>query len=448
MPNARYHVRRLSVLLFVGALAASAGEWDREKDKLAQSCGNLTSGFAGISSCGAFLFNSGEPIRFIIPQSVVPGGGSALGMTYIQPVDIHNWAGSNFTMTGGSSIREFWFGDAVLTLSHRAWGGLHNSATDRFIMQVYGHGWGLPRMPFYGIGPNTARSNITDFHEREFWTGISVFNPVNKWLNVSAAGEYLRPEVGGVHAPTVRSIDDFYTEATAPGLTHQPGFVHYVAAVLPKYSWTRTRIASEIAFHEYQDLGSGHYSFHKFRADFLQAIYPETQREPTGGGNGHFRTQPRYDSVLYIAGRFSASTAASGNAVPFYLQETIGGSDIDNVATLRGYQDYRFRAPDLFSLQAQYERRLLPATPAGADVSTLRRAAGALGIMAFYDAGEVADTVGSLGFDNIRHSYGFGLTFWSGEKVWFRAYVGLGSGEGIHNFVGVVNPNVQTLHLQ
>lgn len=350
-------------------------------------------------------------------------------------------------MTGGSSIREFWFGDADLTLSHRAWGGLHTSARDRFTLQIYGHGWGLPTMPFYGIGPNTARSNLTDFQERDFWTGLSVFNPVNRWLNISGTAEYLKPQVGGVNDPNVRSIDDFYREATAPGLTHQPGLGHYMVGVLPKYSWTRTSINSEVAFHEYQDAGSGHYSFHKFRADFLQAIYPETQREATAGGNGKVRKQPRYDSVIYIAGRFSASIANGGNTVPFYLQETLGGSDINNVATLRGYQDYRFRAPDLFSIQVQYERRLLPSTAPGADVSTLRRVTGALGIMAFYDAGEVANTVSDLGFDKLRHSFGFGLTFWSGEKVWFRAYVGLGSGEGLHNFVGVVNPNVQALHL-
>lgn len=442
-----FGVLRFSFLFSCCALLAPGGEWDREKDKLIQSCGDPAAGFAEISSCGGFLFNGGAPLRFIIPQSVVPGGGSALGLTFIQPVDLPNWAGSNFTMTGGSSLREFWFGDAALTLSHRAWGGLHTSARDRFTVQVYGHAWGLPTMPFYGIGPNTARSNLTDFQQRDFWTGVRVFNPVNRWLNFSASGEFLKPQVSGVHDPTVRSIDQFYSEATAPGLTYQPGFGHYMVGVLPNYSWTRTKISSEIAFHEYQDAGSGHYSFHKFRADFLQSIYPETQHEATAGGHGKVRAQPRYDSVLSIAGRFSASTATGGNVVPFYLQETLGGSDIDNVATLRGFQDYRFRAPNLFSIQAQYERRLLPATAAGADVSTVRRVAGALGVMAFYDAGEVADTMSQLSFDKVRHSFGFGLNFWSGEKVWFRAYVGLGSGEGVHNFVGVVNPNVQSPHL-
>jgi len=42
-----------------------------------------------------------------------------------------------------------------------------------------------------------------------------------------------------------------------------------------------------------------------------------------------------------------------------------------------------------------------------------------------------------LSFDNWRNSFGFGANVWSGSKVVFRAYVGLGSGEGVHNFFGI-----------
>jgi hypothetical protein len=132
--------------------------------------------------------------------------------------------------------------------------------------------------------------------------------------------------------------------------------------------------------------------------------------------------------------------------VPFYLQETVGGSDIDNVAALRGFQDYRFRALNLFVIQTQYERRLLHAVKEGSTASTIRRAAGALGVLGFYDAGEVALKASDLSFGSLRQSFGFGLTFWSGDKVFFRAYVGLGSGEGLHTFVGITDPSAQALH--
>ncbi|MGA8028549.1 MAG: hypothetical protein WB992_15505 [Bryobacteraceae bacterium] len=434
----------LTILSVLSLPVSAADDWNKEKDQLTTSCSNLFGNIQQIGSCGEFLFSSGTPVRLTIPQSVVPGGGVALGATYIHLLDIPNWTDSNFTVQGGSSVREFWFGDAVLTLDHKKF-IRPLSPGDRFQVKLYSHARGLPLMPFYGIGPNTSRSNITDFSEREVSIGASVLNPMSSWLDIGGSLEYFKPQVGGVSG--VRSIDSYYSEATAPGLTHQPGFAHYQVSVQPKYDWHRTSFNSEVSFHKYQDLGTGHYSFYKFRTDFLQKIYPETQTEPTAGGTAK-RRQPRYDSVLYIAGRISASTASQANVVPFYLQETIGGSDIDNIATLRGFQDYRFRAPDLFSLQVQYERRLLPAPPRGSPrSSTFRSVAGALGILAFYDAGEVATRLNDLSFSNVRHSFGFGLTFWSGEKVWFRAYIGLGSGEGSHTFVGITNPSAQNLHL-
>ena len=438
-----------SIFFFVSLAMpmAQANEWDKEKDELGKNCSSLFSGFAGVGSCAGFLFHGAKPLSLMIPTSVVPGGGTALGMTLVQPLTITDWAGSNFTIEGGSSLRQFWFGNAVLTLSHRKLYGHWSGENDRFQIQVYSHARGLPLMPFYGLGPNSVRSNLTDFQENDFWGGVNVASPVAPWLNGVSEFEYLKPQVGGVSGSSVISINSRFSEATAPGLNHQPGFGHYGVALKPYYDLSRTQFQSEIAYHRYQDLGSGHYSFSRFRADFLQTIYPETQSEPTGGG-GQVRRQPRRDSVLYIAGRFSSSWTGANQAVPFYLQETLGGSDIDGVPTLRGFQDYRFRAPDLVSLQVQYERRLLPSpSPGSGRPSTLRSIAGALGILAFYDTGEVANRLGDLSFADFRHSFGFGLTFWSGEKVWFRAYVGLGSGEGLHNFVGVANPSVSSPHL-
>jgi hypothetical protein len=424
-----------------------ADEWDNEGKELKQDCGSLFSSFSGVKSCAPFLFNGGKPIRLSIPASVVPGGGTAIGAVYIQPLDIHDWAGSNLTVEGGSSIREFWYGNAVASFNHRKWGGDWNTARDSFQLQIYSHARGLPQMPFYGIGPETSRSNLTDFRERDLWGGVSLFNPLQSWLAVGGSIEYDDFKVGGDHAPGVRSIDGSYTEATAPGLSHQPGFAHYSVYLQPKGSWSRTQINSRIGYDFYQDGGAGHYSTHKFRADYLQKFYPETQKEPTGGAGGGTRKQVKYDSVLYIAGRFTSEWAGAGSVVPFYLEETIGGSDINGVPTLRGFQDYRFRGPNLFVIQTQYERRLLPPRPAGVKESTLRSVAGSLGIMGFYDTGEVAFKASDLGFGNLRQSFGFGLTFWSGERVWFRAYVGLGSGEGAHPFFGVTDPSSQTPHL-
>jgi hypothetical protein len=58
-------------------------------------------------------------------------------------------------------------------------------------------------------------------------------------------------------------------------------------------------------------------------------------------------------------------------------------------------------------------------------------------VLGFYDTGQVAVNKSDLSFSDMRHSFGFGVSFWAQSKVVFRAYVGLGSGEGIHNFFGI-----------
>jgi hypothetical protein len=424
---------------------AQAAEWSKEGDQLKKDCGDTSKSLGLLKSCATFLFHDGKPVRLSTPTSVVPGGGTALGVVYIQPLSIHEWAESNVTVEAGSSLRQFWYANGIATLNHRKWGGDWNTARDSFQFQLYAGARGLPLMPFYGIGPATSRSNLTDFGEREIAAGARVFNPLQSWLATGGSLEYFQTKINGITDPRVRSITSLYSDATAPGLSRQPGFGHYSAFVQPHRAWTRTRIDSRVSYEYYQDADTGRYSTRKFRAGFLQKIYPESQSEPTGGGTGR-RHQVKYDSVLYIGGRFTREWAGAGGVVPFYLMETLGGSDEQGVAALRGYQDYRFRAPSLFVIQTQYERRLLPPRPQNANPSTLRSIAGALGVMAFYDVGQVALRASDLDIGKTRQSFGFGLTFWSGEKVWFRAYVGLGSGEGRHNFFGVSDPSSQTPH--
>ena len=99
-------LRRTIAAIGLAALAlplATAGEWENEGKKLADDCAFKDLSF--LKSCPTFFFHDGKPVRMSIPASVVPGGGTAVGAIYIQPLDIHNWAESNLTVEGGSSIR-------------------------------------------------------------------------------------------------------------------------------------------------------------------------------------------------------------------------------------------------------------------------------------------------------------------------------------------------------
>jgi hypothetical protein len=433
--------RSVALLAALGLSAAlvRAGEWDTEGTDFSKACSTLfsPSWLTETASCGAFLFHNGKPVRMMIPQSVVPGGGTAIGATYIQPLSPKNSADSNLTFEAGSSLRQFWFANAVLTFNHRI-------ADKNARIHGYAHALGLPLMPFYGIGPNTARSSLVDFSERQVRTGGDLSVQLTDWLNVGAAAEYLAPRISGVTGGTVRSITTSFNEATAPGLAHQPGFVHTSLFAEPAHTWTRFQTYSRVGWEAFHDTDSGHYSFQRFEAGVLETFYPEVFREKSNGGRTTI-TRPKKSSVLYIYGRVVSDHAGTGSVVPFYLLDTIGGSDINSIASLRGFQDYRFRGPDLFYLQTQWERRLLPDAKSGS--STLRKVAGAVGILGFYDAGQVALKASDFSFSSMRQSFGFGLTFWSGDKVWFRAFIGLGSGEGSHTFFGVTDPSAEKTHL-
>jgi hypothetical protein len=112
----------------------------------------------------------------------------------------------------------------------------------------------------------------------------------------------------------------------------------------------------------------------------------------------------------------TASYTSGNQTVPFYLQPTLGGTDINGVDTLRGLVDYRLRAPNRILLQVEYYHNIL----------------GPIGIYGFYDEGKVALTPGDLNLTSLRHDLGVGVYFKVQNKIVIRGYIGFGAGEGSH----------------
>jgi hypothetical protein len=395
-----------TVLVLVAPLHAAS--WD----ELKRNCGAVTdnqadpnrSKLSTLESCVTDVFTL-DTVHPVV-RSIVPGGGTGAGLNLKldSPGTWHN----TFTINGAISVRDFWSAEMKETLTHRKFGDW-NTARDSFAAHVYVRARDLPIMPFYGIGPNTSKSDLVDFSERDTFAGIDATNPLSSWIGIGGTIEGIFPDVNGVHSAGVRSIDQFYTEATAPGLATQPKFLHSEIFLHPHHA-DPLEFDYHIGYNFFTDMDTGHYSFRRFRADLRHNIYPERNKG-----------RPKRTSVLSIRALLSLSDQSAANAIPFYLQETLGGSDINGDAMLRGFADYRFRAPNLVMIQTQYERQVWKW----------------FGVLAFYDTGQVAVRKSDLSFSDFRHSFGFGLNLWSAEKVVFRAYVGLGSGEGLHQFYGL-----------
>lgn len=221
--------------------------------------------------------------------------------------------------------------------------------------------------------------------------------------------------------------------------------------------------ANQAGYHWYSDLQTGHYSFQQFNfsgdesvqfGSVVQEYVPGTKREKfpflkrifydfiahsCGVTSWRAKPTPRADAAkqsnssgksvpgdLRVTdpcdfGRFDVksylvlSHAAQGNAIPFYMQPTLGGSDISSLVTLRGYSDYRFRAPDATFVQTEYG---IPVWQP-------------LGALIFYDAGAVGETVSQLSFSNFRQDAGAGVTLSFGGSVVAQGYLAGGFGNGV-----------------
>ena len=110
--------------------------------------------------------------------------------------------------------------------------------------------------------------------------------------------------------------------------------------------------------------------------------------------------------------------------MPFYLDPTIGGSDINGTAVLPSYADYRFRGPDLMVFRGSFEHSIYK-WPIGAKFMV--------------DEGRVGLTSGQLGFDHLAHSYAAGLTIHAGGLPVIDLLFAWGGHEGNHTIATVDN---------
>lgn len=108
------------------------------------------------------------------------------------------------------------------------------------------------------------------------------------------------------------------------------------------------------------------------------------------------------------------SNTSGANQVPFYLQPTLGGNDIDGNVTLRGWDDYRFR--DRNAALLQFEADYIVWDP--------------FGVYGFYDGGTVAPNPGGLALSNFRNDGGIGVFARVQGSIVVQTYYAWGRGNG------------------
>jgi outer membrane protein assembly factor BamA len=253
---------------------------------------------------------------------------------------------------------------------------------------------------YFGVGRDSTKNNQTDYRLK--YIDTTAFGTVHaaSWLSIAGrAGLMRRAGITSGTSTLVPSVEERFTDASAPGLIAQPNYAHADVSIeadtrdVPGYPASGGRYrASFAAFH---DRDFGRYSFRRVETEASQYI-PLGER-----------------TVASLRGRLDLTQTADGQQVPFYLMPALGSGQ-----TLRGYDDYRFRDRD--------------AALANAELRT--RVAGPLDAVVFFDAGSVAPTFAALTEHRALTDYGVGVRVHSKRHLLVRLDLARGS-EGTHAIV-------------
>lgn len=306
----------------------------------------------------------------------------------------------------------------------------------KLLTNLYAFHTSLNQVAFYGVGPNTLLTNRSFFGFRETVTGVNADYLLKYGFHLLGELNGRWPDVGGDHGQSSPSIEQIYSEATAPGLTRQPGFLQlgeeleytkHLGGLGDKADFgLDADLDYGVNFQQFVAPGDSEFSFRRLTVDVTNNLNLLKKFTPKKGSptSEHFGT-------LQLRAWLCESIVPAGNSVPFYFQPTLGGGDINKERTLASFPDYRFRAPDALLLRAQYEQPL----PRFSFLGLIFRA----------DAGKVGDTRGDIDLSHLRHSFGAGVTLRAGNFPYVTIMYAWAGGEGHHTFADVnlssISPN-------
>jgi len=251
-------------------------------------------------------------------------------------------------------------------------------------LRIPGSSWGLylsasyahsTRLPFFGLGPDSQLANETRFLERDTHYEIVAARSLGHRIYASVRAGYVESGIGPGESPEFPSTQDLFGEANVPGLAEQPSYWRLGAiAMFDGRDVVRNPKRGGVLSFEldrYLDRDGGAFSFSRYAVDART-----------------FATLGSPQRVLALRGYASYDEPDPGAEVPFYLQETLGGSH-----DLRGFRNFRLRGTKLAVFQLEYRWEMVPA----------------IELALFAESGTVASAGERLDLDDQRTSWGAAL---------------------------------------
>jgi hypothetical protein len=306
------------------------------------------------------------------------------------------------------------------------------------VFHAYAQNTSLNRISYYGLGQNTTTTH-TLYGMSEAIVGGNVVWPVSTRFNLSLLGEANGrfSSIRASHQTGEISIEQTNNETSAPGLSNQPGYAQFGQGIRfrPNLVNGYVRLDYSATFQEWVASNST-FSFRRFRADLshefplyrsTRSLLPREFNGPdTCSSDPNALSCPPVSRNLEGSFGFrllyTSSYTSAGSVVPFYLDPTIGGSDLNGTTLLPSYADYRFRGPNMLVVRGSFEHSIYK-WPIGAKFMV--------------DGGRVALRPGVLGFNHLAHSYAAGLTVRAGGLPVIDLLFAWGGGESTHTLANV-----------
>lgn len=308
------------------------------------------------------------------------GSGFAAGPEYLR----RDLAGGNVIFRGSSraSAKRYYLMDLQLTLP--------KLANDKVFVDLYAVHRNLPRVDYYGPGPDSAKTGRSNFRLEDTAYDITAGVKPIRHFSVGVSGGLLQNNVGPGQDERFASSDSVFNPITTPGLQQQTDFLR--GSIFAQYDWRDNpggprRGGNYMARYWYfGDREFSRYTFRRLDLDVQQYFSFFNQRR-----------------VIALRGKSVLSYPNAGQAVPFYLQPTLGGSE-----TLRGFRAWRFYDDNLMALTGEYRWEVF----SGLDMAI------------FADAGKVFSRHAQWNMKDIEGSYGVGMRFNVRNDVFMRIDAG------------------------
>jgi hypothetical protein len=348
-----------------------------------------------------------------------PGNGVRLGVKLTDTKALNENLGSNVEVDGNVSYNGTWTSYGYWSLNPTWSSIIYESPFIRF----FGGSQKILVLPYYGEGNQAPATTVSYYSLQRTPLAArgdlpTVFRPsksnpnnlVKITLTVQLGGHWYSLADSSVPGISTLNNGANIVLLAAPAYFEQALGLNVEASSYktgPRLEHTDTLAT---LFSNHNALGAEGYSYRQFSATWAhELIFQCTNWSlPVAGDPSKPKIQ-RHCFELALNGGVTASAADAGNSVPFFLQPTIGGSDITGNLTIPSYADYRFRGPDAEygTATLRYPARYKIDLPLDLEVRA--------------DTGKVGLRRNDLSVNHMRHSYsaGFALQFGSIAAVDF-----------------------------